>query len=129
MNSFMDWFWLMIWWFAFVMYLVILFQIVADIFRDRQLSGWLKALWVIALVVVPFISAFIYIIARGRSMGNRQAEQMTQARAETDAYIRSVAAGAPASTPAAQISDAKALLDSGAIDEREFAALKAKALA
>ncbi|WP_223406515.1 PLDc N-terminal domain-containing protein [Occultella gossypii] len=129
MNSFMDWFWLMVWWFAFVMYLVVLFQIVADLFRDRQLSGWAKALWMIALIVIPFLSGMVYLIARGRGMGQRQAEQMSQARAETDAYIRTVASSTPATSPTAQVSEAKALLDSGAIDEREFAALKAKALA
>ncbi|MBZ2197082.1 PLDc N-terminal domain-containing protein [Ruania sp. N2-46] len=125
----MDWFWLMVWWFAFVMYLVVLFQIVADLFRDRQLSGWAKALWMIALIVIPFLSGMVYLIARGRGMGQRQAEQMSQARAETDAYIRTVASSTPATSPTAQVSEAKALLDSGAIDEREFAALKAKALA
>lgn len=125
----MEWFWLMVWWFAFVMYLVVLFQIIADLFRDRQLSGWAKGFWMIFLIVVPFLAGLIYLIARGRGMGQRQAEQVSQARAETDEYIRTVASSTPASSPTAQVSEAKALLDSGAIDEREFAALKAKALA
>jgi hypothetical protein len=125
MDSFWDWFWLMVWWFFFVMYLVVLFQIIGDLFRDRHLSGWWKALWVAALLVVPFLSALIYLIARGRGMAERNVEKLQQTRADTDAYIRDVAGA----TPAAQISDAKALLDTGAIDEREFAALKAKALA
>ncbi|WP_235939466.1 SHOCT domain-containing protein [Occultella kanbiaonis] len=129
MNSFMDWFWLMVWWFAFVMYLVVLFQIIADLFRDRELNGWLKALWMIFLIILPFLAGAIYLIARGRGMGQRQAEQMSASRAETDAYIRNVAASTPAASPTAQVSEAKALLDSGAIDEREFAVLKAKALA
>jgi hypothetical protein len=125
MDSFWDWFWLMVWWFFFVMYLVVLFQIIGDLFRDRHLSGWWKALWVAALLVVPFLSALIYLIARGRGMAERNVERLQQTRADTDAYIRDVAGA----SPAAQISDAKALLDTGAIDEREFAALKAKALA
>lgn len=125
MDSFWDWFWLMVWWFFFVMYLVILFQIIGDLFRDRHLSGWWKALWLVALVFLPFLTALVYLIARGRGMAERHAERLERARADTDAYIRDVAG----STPASQISDAKALLDAGAIDEREFAALKAKALA
>ncbi|GCE76731.1 membrane protein [Cellulomonas biazotea] len=121
----MDWFWLMIWWFFIVMYLIILFQILGDLFRDRELSGWWKAVWIIGLVVLPFLTALIYLIARGRSMAERNVRDLTQAKADTDAYIRDVAGASPAT----QISQAKALLDSGAISEQEFAALKAKALA
>ncbi|WP_168210108.1 SHOCT domain-containing protein [Oerskovia sp. KBS0722] len=127
MDSFMDWFWLMVWWFFFFMYLMILFRILADLFRDHTLNGWWKALWVVALIVVPFVSALIYIIARGRGMAERQMQDMSQAKVQTDAYIRGVA-GAD-SSPVTQIADAKALLDSGVIDENEFATLKAKALA
>ncbi|HWJ83850.1 MAG TPA: hypothetical protein VNR62_00385 [Cellulomonas sp.] len=125
MNSFMQWFWLMVWWFAFVMYLIVLFQIVADLFRDKELSGWWKALWLIGLIIFPFLVALIYIIARGRSMGQREAARLVQARAETDTYIREVAG----TSPTADIAAAKALLDAGTIDEGEFAQLKAKALA
>jgi len=124
-NSFMQWFWLMVWWFAFVMYLIVLFQIVADLFRDKELSGWWKALWLIGLIIFPFLVALIYIIARGRSMGQREAARLVQARAETDTYIREVAG----TSPTADIAAAKALLDAGTIDEGEFAQLKAKALA
>ncbi|MBD7982308.1 MULTISPECIES: SHOCT domain-containing protein [Oerskovia] len=127
MDSFMDWFWLMIWWFFFFMYLMILFRILADLFRDHELSGWWKALWIIALVLVPFLTALVYVIARGRGMAERQMQDVSQAKAQTDAYIRDVA-GADASA-ASQISQAKTLLDSGAITEDEFATLKAKALA
>ena len=127
MNDFWDWFWLMVWWFFFVMYLVLLFQIIGDIFRDRTLNGFWKALWILALFVVPFLSALIYLIARGNGMAERQMARATDAQEATNAYIKSVA-GSGAS-PASQISDAKALLDSGAITQDEFAALKAKALA
>ncbi|MFJ4105871.1 SHOCT domain-containing protein [Oerskovia enterophila] len=127
MDSFMDWFWLMIWWFFFFMYLMILFRILADLFRDHELSGWWKALWIVALVLVPFLTALIYIIARGRGMAERQMQDVSQAKAQTDAYIRGVAKSE--SSAATQISDAKALLDAGVIDENEFATLKAKALA
>jgi len=126
MNTFGQWLWLMIWWFLFFAYLVILFQIIGDLFRDRELSGWWKALWIIGLIFIPFLVALIYIIARGRGMAERHAEALAQAKQDTDAYIRDVASG---KSPASQIADAKALLDSGAINDQEFAALKAKALA
>jgi hypothetical protein len=125
MNDFWDWFWLMVWWFCFFAYLVLLFQIVGDLFRDHQLSGWWKALWVIALIVVPFLSALIYIIARGHGMAERQMRTVAQAQHDTDAYIRQTAGRSPAS----EIADAKALLDAGAISPDEFAHLKARALA
>ena len=79
MNSFWDFFWLLIWTFFLVMYLMILFQIIADLFRDKDLSGWWKALWIIFLIIFPFLAALIYLIARGRSMAERQAGEMRQA--------------------------------------------------
>jgi len=124
-DTFAQWFWLMVWWFLFFAYLVILFQIIGDLFRDKELSGWLKAVWMIGLVFLPFLVAFIYVVSRGRGMAQRQTAAMVQAKEDTDTYIRGVAGKSPAS----QISDAKALLDQGAIDESEFATLKARALA
>jgi len=127
MDSFWDWFWLMIWWFFFFAYLVIFFQIIADLFRDRALSGWWKALWVVFLIVAPFLSALIYLIARGRGMAERQLALAVSNKQATDEYIRA-AAGTGAS-PTEEIASAKQLLDSGAIDAAEFQALKARALA
>jgi hypothetical protein len=126
MNSFAQWFWLLIWWFLFFAYLVILFQIIGDLFRDHELSGWWKALWIIGLIVMPFLIALIYVIARGRGMAERQVKAVQQAKSDTDTYIREVAAG---KSPAEHIAEAKALLDAGTIDETEYAQLKAKALA
>jgi len=126
MNSFAQWFWLLIWWFLFFAYLVILFQIIGDLFRDHELSGWWKALWIIGLIVMPFLVALIYVIARGRGMAERQVKAVQQAKSDTDTYIREVAAG---KSPAEHIAEAKALLDSGTINEAEYAQLKAKALA
>ena len=126
MNSFWDWFWLLVWTFFFVCYLMVLFQIIIDLFRDRDLSGWWKALWIIFLIIFPFLAALIYLIARGRGMGERQAGQMRRAQAASDQYIQSVAGR---SNPAEQIASAKSLLDSGAITQEEFDKLKAKALA
>ena len=126
MDSFAQWFWLLIWWFLFFAYLVILFQIIGDLFRDHELSGWWKALWIIGLIAVPFLIALIYIIARGKGMAERQLQAVQQAKSDTDSYIREVAAG---KSPAEHITEAKALLDAGTIDQNEFAQLKAKALA
>jgi Short C-terminal domain/Phospholipase_D-nuclease N-terminal len=103
-----------------------LFQIIADLFRDRDLSGWWKALWIIFLIIFPFLAAVIYLIARGRGMAERQSGEMRRAQVATDQYIQTVAAR---SNPAEQIASAKNLLDSGAITQEEFEKLKAKALA
>ncbi|MDM7830034.1 SHOCT domain-containing protein [Cellulomonas edaphi] len=127
MDSFWDWFWLLIYWFLFFAYLVILFQILTDLFRDRALSGWWKAVWIIGLILLPFLTALIYVIARGNSMAERQVSAIRAAKADSDSYIREVAGSG--SSPAAAISEAKALLDAGVIDQAEFAQLKAKALA
>jgi hypothetical protein len=126
MNSFWDFFWLLIWSYIFVAYLILLFHIFADVFRDRDLGGFAKALWVIFLIVAPFLSVLIYLIARGRGMAERQAGAARQAQAETEQYIQSVA-----STPnsADQIASAKSLLDDGTINQVEYEQLKAKALA
>lgn len=122
-------FWEIIWFiivsFAFIAYLIILFNIFADLFRDRGMSGWLKAIWIIVLILFPFISAFVYVIARGPGMAERQAAALSDMRARQDEYIKSVAATA---SPADQITQAKGLLDSGAISQTEFDSLKAKAL-
>jgi type VI protein secretion system component VasK len=127
MDSFWDFFWLLVWTFFFVMYLMVLFQIIGDLFRDKDLSGWWKALWIIFLIIFPFLAAIIYLIARGRSMADRQAGEMRKAQAATDQYIKSVAS--QGSSPADQIASAKSLLDSGAINQQEFEQLKQKALA
>jgi hypothetical protein len=117
--------WLFFWSFAFVAYLFALFAIVTDLFRDHRLNGWWKAVWVLFLMFVPFLTALVYLIARGTGMAERSQRQAQQARAATDDYIRRVAGGGPAD----EIATAKALLDSGAITADEYAQLKARALA
>ena len=124
--SFGDVLWFIIISFLFVAYLMVLFTILGDLFRDRETSGWVKAIWVIALIFVPFLTAMIYLIARGGSMAERQAKQMEEIKAAQDSYIKQVAGSG--SSPADQIAQAKALLDSGSITQSEFDALKAKAL-
>lgn len=125
MDSFWDWFWLLVWWFLFFAYLIVLFQIIGDLFRDRALSGWWKAVWVVFLVIFPFLTALVYLIARGNGMAERQLQAVQRAKVETDAYIREVAT----KSPAEHIADAKALLDQGVISQAEFDTLKAKAKA
>ena len=124
--NFWDFVWLLIWSFFFVMYLMVLFHIFGDLFRDPNLGGGAKALWTIGLILLPFLIMVIYLVVRGRGMAERQAGEIRQAQAATDQYIKSVASS---SSPADQISSAKALLDSGSITQAEFDQLKAKALA
>ncbi len=108
-------------------YIMILFSVVADLFRDHSTSGWAKAGWIILFIFLPLIGVLIYLIARGPGMAERQVARQEQSQSEFDDYVRDVA-GAKGD-PAAQIAKAKELLDSGAIDQDEFAALKKKALA
>lgn len=110
--------------FAFIAYLMVLFSIIGDLFRDRALNGWYKAIWIIFLVALPFLTALVYLIARGRGMAHRQAEQASAAKAATEAYIKEAAGTGPAS----EIAQAKALLEAGTISEAEFDKLKKKAL-
>ncbi|HRA27279.1 SHOCT domain-containing protein [Ornithinibacter sp.] len=115
-------FWIFIW----ISAVMIWFRCVFDMFSDKTLSGWGKAGWAIVLVFLPWIGALIYLIARGKSMGERQVAAISAAQAQQEAYIQQVAAK---SSPADQIASAKSLLDSGVISQSEFEALKAKALA
>ena len=116
--------WVVIWSFVFVAYLLVLFHIVIDLFRDSQMSGFAKALWIIGLIFVPLLTAIIYIIARGSGMATRQQAAMTKVKSDTEEYIRSVSGGSPAE----HIAAAKKLLDAGTINADEFAKLKAKAI-
>jgi hypothetical protein len=126
-NSFWEvllWsFWIFIW----ISAIFIWFRCVFDLFSDRTLSGWGKAGWAVVLIFMPWLGALIYLIARGKSMGERQMAAIADAQAQQEKYIKSVAA--QSANPADQIASAKQLLDSGAISQTEFDALKAKALA
>ena len=125
----LDTFWELLWYtllvFAFVAYLIILFQIIGDLFRDRDTSGWVKVIWIIFLVVFPYLTAFVYVIARGRGMTERAVAAHAQAQKAADEYMKQVAG----STPADAIASAKSLLDAGTITQSEYDQLKAKALA
>ena len=126
-NDFWDVLLWSFWFFIWIAALMVWFRCVFDLFGDRSLSGWAKAGWIILLIFVPWVGALIYLIARGRSMSERQMATLADRQAEQEKYIQQVAGGTPA--PADQIASAKELLDSGAITQSEFEALKAKALA
>jgi ABC-type multidrug transport system fused ATPase/permease subunit len=124
-SNFWDIVWLIVLAFVFVAYLMVLFQIVIDLFRDTELGGFAKALWIIGLIFVPLMTALVYIIARGAGMAQRQRAALQRAKADTDAYIKEVAG----KSPAEQIAHAKALLDADTVNQEDFARLKAKTLA
>ena len=128
-HGFWGSFWDLIWWFLmvfiFVAYLFALFAIVGDIFRDRNLAGGWKAVWIFFLIFIPIVTALVYLIARGKGMAERRQAQYKAAQQAQQAYIKEVAG----TSPADQIAQAKSLLDAGTITQAEFDALKAKALA
>jgi len=126
--SFNDIFWSVLWFFFLFIWIMILFQILGDLFRDHSVSGVEKTLWVLFLVFLPFLAVFVYLIVRGKGMGARAAAQQQQAQQEFEGHVRNVAATGEA-TPTEQIAKAKELLDAGAIDQSEFERLKARALA
>jgi hypothetical protein len=129
LESFVDILLWTLWIFLFVAYLFVLFRIIMDIFRDKSMNGWVKAIWLIFLLFLPLITALAYLIARGKSMAQRDVEAAEEYREAQVEYTKSLMkdAGKPA-TPAEQIAHAKELLDSGAITPEEFEKLKAKAL-
>ena len=126
-----DWdsFWGLVWYslvvFAFIAYLIILFNIIVDLFwRDHKTSGLVKAIWVVFLVAVPYLTALVYLIARGNGMALRAREAASAAKQQTDDYIKQAAGRSPSQ----EIADAKGLLEAGTITQSEFDSLKAKAL-
>jgi Phospholipase_D-nuclease N-terminal/Short C-terminal domain len=124
--TFIDAMWNMLIFFLWVAWFILLFHIVADVFRRRDVGGGKKTIWLIFILFVPFLGVFVYLIANADDMARRNIEQAAASRADMDEYVRSVASEGGA---AAEIERAKGLLDSGAIDQQEFDAIKAKALA
>ena len=110
--------------FFMIMYFMILFSVVIDLFRNHQMGGFAKALWIIFLIFIPLISLLVYVIVYGKSMAQRQQVAVAEAQQEQDNYIKQVAG----TSPAEQIAQAQQLLNSGAISQEEFDKLKAKAL-
>ena len=119
--------WSMLWFTLFFIWIWILITCFMDIFRSDDLSGWGKALWLIFIIAVPYLGVFVYLIARGKGMQERNIRSMQEARAAQDAYIKSVAGSGGTST-AEEIARLTELKEKGAITEDEFNSLKAKAI-
>ena len=123
---FLDILWTMLVLFAWVIWFWLLIIVFSDLFSRHDISGWGKAGWIVLVVVLPYLGVFIYLIAQGQQMAERRNQQSQAARTEFDDYVKTVAAPGGA---AAEIEKAKQLLDSGAITQAEFDAIKTKALA
>ena len=124
-GSTWDFLWHFLIIFGWIAYLLVLFQILTDLFwRDHETSGWVKAIWVVVLIVFPWLGALVYLLARGKGMAERARAAAVAAKQQTDDYIKEAAGRSPAQ----EIADAKGLLEAGTISQAEFDSLKAKAL-
>jgi ABC-type multidrug transport system fused ATPase/permease subunit len=119
-------FWYMLLFFAFIIWIWLLITVFVDIFRRHDASGWVKALWIIFVIVLPFLGVLVYLIAESHGIAERSQKQAQAQQSQFDDYVKNVAAQ---SDPTEQIAKAKGLLDSGAITQAEFDSIKAKALA
>jgi hypothetical protein len=122
--SFGEAIWLIIISFLFITYLMMLFTVIIDLFRDRSLGGFAKAIWAVALILFPLITMLVYLVVRGKGMAERSMKEQADAKASFDSYVRDVAGGGAA----AELAKAAELRDAGKIDEAEYATLKAKIL-
>ena len=118
--------WSMFVFFVWILFFWLLFTVFADLFSRHDISGWAKTGWTILVIVLPFLGIFIYLIAEGRGMGERNMKKAQSQQAQMDAYVRSVASS---DSTTDQIAKGKELLDAGTITQAEFDQLKAKALA
>jgi hypothetical protein len=125
--TFLQVFWWMLVFFAFIIWFWLLITVFADIFRRHDIGGGVKALWIIFIIILPFLGVFIYLIAEHEGMTERSTKQIQAQQQATDQYIRSVAGSGGGA--ADEIDKAKKLLDSGAITQEEFDSIKTKALA
>ncbi|MCD2462392.1 MULTISPECIES: SHOCT domain-containing protein [unclassified Streptomyces] len=123
-------FWTMLWFFLWIMWLFLLFKVIGDIFRDHSLNGWAKAGWLILCIVLPYLGVLIYVIARGKSMGERDVKRAKESEAAFQDYIRKTAGPQEGSGGAAhELARLAELKDKGAITPEEFEKAKAKVLA
>jgi hypothetical protein len=125
--TFLDAFWTLIVFFLWILWFWLLFTVFADIFRRHDLSGWGKAGWLIFTIVLPFLGVFVYLVSQNEGMTQRNVERAQAQRSQLDTYVREAAGSGGGA--AAEIGRAKELLDSGAITQAEFEAIKQKALA
>jgi type VI protein secretion system component VasK len=122
----LDAFVTMLWFFVWVLWIFLLFWIIFDIFRSHDLSGWAKALWLIFIIVLPFLGVFVYLIARGSSMHERQYRQAQAQEQEFRAYVKDAASSGSSADELTKLAD---LRDRGVITDAEFQQSKAKILA
>ncbi len=125
METFGNLFLTTIWIFLLFCFILVLFYIFSDIFRDHEMKGWVKALWIIFLILLPPLTSLIYLIVNGRGMQERAAAQAKEVQDAQAQYIQQVAGQ---TDPAEQIAKAKQLLDQGVISQSEYDTLKQKAL-
>jgi len=123
--SFWDVVWFIFISFALVAYLMVMFSIITDLFRDRETSGWVKAVWIVALIFLPILTSLVYLIVRGKGMTERSVKTADSMREQQESYIRDVAGHG---TPAEQIAQARSMLDAGTISQADYERLKEKAL-
>jgi len=123
---FMDIFWTMFIFFIWIAWFMLLFRIIGDVFRRHDIGGGMKTLWIIFVIVAPFLGVFVYLIAESKGMAERDMARIQAQQTQLDDYVRSTAGSGGA---AGEIAKAKGLLDSGAINQTEFDTIKAKALA
>jgi hypothetical protein len=123
---FLEVFWTMLIFFAFFIWLWILFIVFADLFRRRDASGWAKVAWIVFIIILPYLGVFVYLIAEHKGMTERTLQQQETANVQMEEYVRSATGQGD---PAGQIAKAKALLDQGTISQPEFDQLKQKAIA
>jgi hypothetical protein len=124
--SFLDFFWDILLFFAWLIWFWLLITVFADLFRRHDLSGWAKAGWMIFVILLPYVGVLVYLIAQHDGIAKRNMERAQADRQQFDQYVQSVATQ---SDPTEQIAKAKGLLDSGAISQGEYDRLKEKALA
>src|SRR6476620_10335286 len=124
---FLDVFWTILIFFVWIAWFMLLFRVFGDLFRRHDIGGGTKTLWIIFVILVPFLGVFVYIIANGGGMAQRTQQDIATQQAQMDDYVKSVAGSGGGA--AAEIEKAKGLLDSGAISQSEFDAIKAKAIA
>ncbi len=128
MNSLLDVFWTMLWFFMFFIWIWLLIMLFGDIFRSDDLSGWGKALWVLFIIILPFLGVLVYLIARGKSMQERAMAQAAEQEKATRAYIQEVSSTG-ATSSADELAKLAALRDQGVLTQEEFDSQKAVLLA
>ena len=126
---FLDVFWTILVFFVWVAWFMLLFRVFADVFRRHDIGGFAKTLWIIFVIILPFLGVFIYLIVESQGMTERSLQQAQAAQQQFDDYVRTTASSGGGGGAASELEKAKGLLDSGAITQAEYDTLKAKALA